>query len=240
MRPHLARVATLATLAVALLAGCMRADADLVVDADTDTVTGAITLAAPLTEDSDAARQAAAAVAVAIESQALPGLREVGGVSAEVYQGEGYYGTRLVLAEVPLDELYLGARAETSQPLITRDGNTYTVAGTIDALADPAVAAGVVEGERPAGAAESQITIALTFPGEVESVAGTVDAATVTENTVTWQSSWDTVLVLEATAAASQSMFPPWIWQAVIWGAIGIAVLALLGLITVWVRSRND
>ena len=93
-------------------------------------------------------------------------------------------------------------------------------------------------GERPPGAEESSIRVALTFPGTVEVPRG--GSGVVDGTTVTWESSWDTPLVLEATASATSGGAPPWIWKALVWGIGGVVVLALAGLGTVWAVSRRD
>lgn len=233
--------ATIAFLIAALvLTGCVRADVALTVDGRTDTVSGSIVIAAPLDDDSDASREAAAAVALAIETGAIPSLRDHSMVSAGPYDADGYYGTELTLDAVPIDQLYLGARSETATPVITRQGSDYVVSAVLDTSGIEGVPVAEAEGERPAGAAESQITIAFTFPGEVESVEGSADLAVIDGRTITWSAPWDTHLDMTATASATTGSFPPWIWQAVIWAAIGIGVLAVLGLITVWLRSRHD
>lgn len=222
------------------LSGCVRADAELVVDGRSDTVTGTITITAPLAEDSDAGREAAAATALAIENRVLPGIREVTGVTATAIAADGGYGTQLALNRVDIDDLYLGEAGPTSVPLIQRESNEYVVTGTIDAATQPDAPQPAAAGERRPGAAESSITIALTFPGPVTDVTAPDDVATIDGNTVTWSAPWDTTIVLDAQAAATSASFPPWIWKGLIWGAAGLGGLALLGLITVWIRSRND
>lgn len=232
------RLGLAALAASVLLTGCIRADADLAVEGRDDTISGTITLVAPITEDTEQAREVAASAALAIEAQALPTLRSLESVSAAPIEQDGYYGTQLTLTGTSIDDLFLGSNPQL--PVITRDGNVYNVSAVIDPLSVPEVAAGTVEGERPAGAADSMLTISLTFPGEVTSVAGSEDLATVEDNTVTWQTPWDTTLTMEATAQASASSFPAWIWQALLWGVLALLALAAIGLLVVFIRSRND
>ncbi|WP_108718388.1 hypothetical protein [Miniimonas sp. S16] len=240
LRSAVTAAVTVAVAALAL-AGCVRADAELEVDGRNDTVTGTIDILVPLTENSDAGRQTAAQQATAIEQRVLPGIRDVTGVEAAPEEEDGYYGTELDLERVSIEDLYLGdPTAEGALPIIERQGDRFVVHATLDTTGQEAVPAPGAAGERPAGAAESTITIALTFPGPVQEVRGTEDAATVDGNTVTWLSSWDTPLVLDATASATAASFPPWIWEGLLWGGGGLVVLALLGLLTVWWRSRND
>lgn len=236
--PRRRRLGFAALVAVLALAGCVRADADLAVDGRTDTVSGTISLAVPIAEDSESARETAAQAALAIEAQALPGLRNRASVTAAPVDQEGYYGTELTLNETSIDFLYLGSDAEN--PVITREGSTYNVAAVIDLLSIPEVAETAAEGESPPGAAESSLRITLTFPGEVTSVAGSDDLATVDGNTITWETALDTALVMDATAQATENSLPPWIWQAAIWAVLGILAIAAIALVLVFVRSRND
>lgn len=238
---RLASLAAAVVAVVGLLTGCVRAEADLVVDGRNDTVSGTIAITAPLAENTDKARQNAATTALAIESRALPGLRGLHGVTAEPIAVDGGYGTRLTLERVDIDDLYLGdSGAAGAVPLVTRENDTFVVHGTIDAMSEPDAALPPAEGERPSGADGSYIGITLTFPGPVQEVGGSKDLATIGDTTITWASPWDTPIVLDATAAATSAVFPPWIWKAVVYGLGGLAVLALLGLGTVWLRSRND
>lgn len=215
------------------LAGCVRADADLAVEARTNTVSGTIVLVVPLTDDTPEARTAAGATVLAIENRVLPGLRTVKGVTAAPATESGAFGTTLTLDRVSIVNLALG-----SEQLITRVGNDFEVAGTIDAVGQDGVPVAEAEGERPPGAEESSIRVALTFPGTVEVPRG--GSGVVDGTTVTWESSWDTPLVLEATASATSGGAPPWIWKALVWGIGGVVVLALAGLGTVWAVSRRD
>ncbi|PWD51664.1 hypothetical protein C8046_14445 [Serinibacter arcticus] len=222
-------------LALLTLTGCVRTEADLEVARD-DTITGTIQIVAPLADDSDASRQAVADQVTLIESRALPGLRDLPGVTASAVTPEpGWYGTELSLDGVPIAWVLLG-----TTPLVTRDGDDFVVAGTIDPAAQPETPIPAVEGERPAGAAESSVSLSLTFPGNVEDVRGSEDLAVVDGRTVTWQTTYDVPVTLDATASATSSAFPDWIWKALVYGVGGVVVLAIAGLITVAVRSRHD
>ena len=228
------RVVAAALLAMLTLAGCVRTDADLTVSR-ANTVSGTIYILGATVDDTPETQAAVAAQVTTIESRTLPGLRDQSGVTASAVSPEpGWFGTELVLDEVPIDKLMLGAA-----PLITRDDNEFVIAGVIDTTGQPDVPVPAAEGERPAGAAESTVKISLTFPGDVGEVGGSSDLAVVDGNTITWQTTYDAPLTLDATASATSSAFPPWIWRGLIWGVGGIVVLALAGLITVAFRSRH-
>lgn len=220
-------------VAVLGLAGCVRADAELTVEPRTNTVNGTILLVVPLTEDTPESRQAAGATVLAIENRVVPGLRTAKGVTAAPATEPGFFGTVLTLEKVSITKLELGG-----EQLITREGNEYLVSGTITTVDQEGVPAPAAEGERPPGAEESSIRIALTFPGSVEVPRGST--AQVEDRTVVWEGPWDSPMELEATAGATTSGAPPWIWKALAWGIGGIVVLALAGLATVWAVSRRD
>lgn len=223
-----------AVIGLLVLTGCSRTDIDLEVSAD-DTVSGTILIAGALADESDPSRQAVVAQVLAIEGRVLPGLRDREGVTASAVTPEaGWLGTELVLTDVPLEQLTLG-----TTPLITRVDEEFVVSGNLDPADHADLPAPDAAGVR-AGAEGSSVVIALTFPGAVDEVGGSEALAVVDGSTVTWETSWDQPLQLEATASASAAVVPPWIWQALIWGVGILAVLAVAGLVTVYVRSRND
>lgn len=237
-RRHGPLLAVLACLiAVLSVTGCVRADADLTVEARRNTVSGTVTLLVPLTEDTPESRQAAGAIALAIENRVLPGVRSTKGVTASPAAEPGAFGLALTFESVSIDNLRLGGQQPAEQ-LITRKANEFVVEGIIAAPGEADVPVPPAEGERPSGAEESSITIALTFPGSVEVPRGST--AEVDGRTVVWSGPWDEPLTLQATAGATTSGAPPWIWRALGWGIGGVVVLALAGLGTLWLVSRRD
>lgn len=224
-----------ALLALVVLAGCVRTDGDLTVSRG-NTVSGTIQILGQLADESEASQQAVVAQVTTIETRALPGLRDLVGVTASAVTPEpGWYGTELVLDDVPLASFVLGGA-----PLVTRDGDDFLVSGVVDVSAQPDVPAPAAEGEPRPGAPESTVRLALTFPGAVTDVGGSEELAVVDGSTVTWTTTYDTPLTLEATASATSSAFPPWIWRALLWGVGALVVLAIAGLVTVGIRSRHD
>ena len=224
-----------ALLALVVLSGCVRTEGDLTVSR-ANTVSGTIQVLGQLADESEASQQAVVAQVTTIETRALPGLRDLPGVTASAVTPEaGWYGTELVLDDVPLASFTLGG-----SPLVTRDGDDFVVAGVVDATVQADVPAPAAEGEPRPGAPESTVRLALTFPGDVTDVGGSEELAVVDGSTVTWTTTYDTPLTLDATASATSSAFPPWIWTALIWGVGVLVVLAIAGLITVAVRSRHD
>ncbi|GMA30118.1 LppM family (lipo)protein [Litorihabitans aurantiacus] len=224
-----------AVVALVALTGCVRTDADLTVSR-ANTVTGDILILGQLADESEAAQQAVVGQVTAIETRALPGLRDRTGVTAAAVSPEpGWYGTSLELDAVPITDLALGGT-----PLITRDGDDFVVSGVIDVSTQSDVPAPAAEGEPRPGAPESTVRVSLTFPGVIEEVRGSAELAEVDGTTVTWTTTYDTPLTLDATASATSSAFPDWIWTGLAWGAGILVALAVAGLITVGIRSRHD
>ena len=219
----------LTLLAVLFLGGCVRAEADLTVSPKGE-VSGTILFATPLSEASDAGRAASAAAASAIETRVVSGLREVDGVSAAAVELEGWYGSELTLTDVAIADL-----AVNGVPLLTQAGEEYVLNLPIDTSAQPDVPLAAADGTRAPGADTSVIRLSIEFPGVIEETNGTVEGSA-----VTWQTTYDQPILATATAATTPATFPEWIWKALIWGVGGLIVLAIAGLITVGVRSRND
>lgn len=250
--PRRAFTAASALLATALLlTGCVRTDAELTIDGRTDVVEGTITLLAPLKEDTTQGHEQAASEVLAVENVAFPSLRHMAGVKAAPLSEDGAYGTRYTLRRVPIADLTLGAQGEDAGPFIQRVGDTFQVFATIDAPAQPGVtpAEEGADGEGGEGgeladidaaATAATIRVSLTFPGQVIDVGGSSALATIDGRTVTWEAPWDEAIVLEATAGATAAAAPSWIWAGLLWALAAIVVLAILGLLTVWWRSRND
>ncbi len=219
----------LTLLAMLFLGGCVRAEADLTVSPDGE-ISGTILFATPLTEASDAGRAASAAAATAIEGRVVPGLRDLSGVSAAAVEREGWYGSELTLTDVPIADLLVNGA-----PLITQVGEEYVLNLPLDTSAQPDVPVAAADGTRAPGADLSVIRLSIEFPGVIEETNGTVEGSA-----VTWQTTYDQPLVASATAATTPATFPEWIWKALIWGVGGLVALAIAGLITVGIRSRND
>lgn len=235
------------TLVLLLTAGCVRAEADLTLDGDSDAVSGEILVAVAhdSEEESEESRARAADLILRIADTSLPGLREHANVSAAPMEEAGWLGTTLTLEELPIADLVVGEEA-----LITRDGDEFVISGTINALEVEGVPAAPAveedseeEPERRTGAAESVIRVSITFPGPVDEVGEVTGENTSVEaegSTVTWQAPYDEPLTLQAEGAAFTPLFSAGAWRTVWWGLGILAVLAVVGLVTVLVRGRRD
>ncbi|PFG20832.1 LppM family (lipo)protein [Serinibacter salmoneus] len=237
------------TLVLLVTAGCVRAEGDLTLDGDSDTASGSIAFAVAYDpeEESEESRAEAADLVLRIVDTSLPGLREHAEVTSAPLEQSGWLGTTLTLDEVPISDLVVAG----GEPLITRDGEEFVVAGTINALdAEGIPAAPAVEEDseddvppRRAGATDSLVRLTVTFPGpvdEVGEVTGEHSSVLVEGNTVTWQAPYDEPLTLEAEGAAFTPLFSADVWRLVWWGLGILAVLAVAGLVTVLVRGRRD
>jgi hypothetical protein len=215
-------LAALGMLVVLALAGCVRFQADLNVS-DHDTLDGNIVVAVITTDEAGSADNARD-VAAGIEARLLPGLRGSDGVTATPYEQDDYVGTRFALADTPIDALNGGTTGALS---LTREGDEYVFSGTLD----------FTPGEEPPTGAQvdgdpgdSDITVGISFPGDVLEHNGELNG-----NQVTWATTLEGSVDMEARASAIPSGPPAWIWA--------IAVLAVLlvaaAVIIVIVRRRR-
>lgn len=152
------------TLAVILvLTGCVKFSAALELAQD-GTVDGAYAVA--VKEGSGAALgldDADAATQLLDDSGLLEGLAHV---RTSGFSGGGFVGVEAQFRNQPLSEFALG----TPGINVVREGDNYVVTSNISAISEEDAAA--LEG--------AQLTVAVTFPGPVESANGTVAGTTVT------------------------------------------------------------
>lgn len=215
-------LAALGMLLVLALAGCVRFQADLSVS-DHDTLDGDIVVAVITNDEPDSADNARDAAAD-IEAQLLPGLRGSDGVTATPYEEDDYVGTRFSLAGTPIDALSGGTDGALS---LTREGDDYVFSGKLDFTPGEEPTTGEeVDGD----AGDSDITVAISFPGEVIEHNGEISG-----NKVTWATTLEGSVDMEARASAIPSGPPAWLW-AVVAGAALLIVAALIGMI---VRLRR-
>ena len=185
---------------------------------DGDIVVAVITNDEP--DSADNARDAAAD----IEAQLLPALRGSDGVTATAYEQDDYVGTRFALSGTPIEALGGGTDGAVS---LTRDGDEFVFSGALD----------FTPGEEPTGgeevhgdAGDSDITVAISFPGEVLEHNGELAG-----NKVTWATTLEGSVDMEARASAVPNGPPAWLW-AVVAGAMLLIAVALIAMI---VRLRR-
>ncbi|MCA5892021.1 DUF3153 domain-containing protein [Isoptericola sp. NEAU-Y5] len=219
-RLRTALAALLATVGLLALAGCMKVDMDMTLSSD-DTVSGSVVMAVSnrLAESMD------------MEPGELwqQGSGELGsdlpeGATQEPYADDEYTGTKYTFTDAPLDQF----GADDSETLsITRDGDDFVVAGTMD-MSDTSQLESLPEGVRDA----FDMRIAITFPGAVDADAtnGAIEGTT-----VTWAPKIGEANELKARGSAvAGNDFPWWLVGLV----IGILVIALVVVLVV--RSQRS
>lgn len=181
-------------------------------------------MVAVITTDEPGSADNARDAAANIETQLLPGLRGADGVTATPYEQDDYVGTRFSLSGTPIDAL--GGRSEGALTL-TREGDEYVFSGRLDFTPGEEPTTGEeVDGD----AGDSDITVAISFPGEVLDHNGEISG-----NKVTWATTLEGSVDMEARASAIPSGPPAWLW-AVVAGAVPLIAAAA---VLVVVRRRK-
>ncbi|MEO5920431.1 MAG: hypothetical protein ABIQ01_04735 [Pseudolysinimonas sp.] len=212
-------VAALGMLLVLALAGCVRFQADLNVS-DHDTLDGNIVVAIITTDEPGSADNAREGVAN-IEAQLLAGLRGADGVTAEPYEQDDYVGTRFTLKETPIDALD-GGDADGALHL-TRSGDVYEFSGRLDFTPDDEP----LDGEDVQGdPADSNLTVAISFPGDVLEHNGELSGTK-----VTWTTTLEGSVDMEARASAIPNGLPAWLWLIVVLAVLLIAAAVIIVLV---------
>lgn len=213
--------ALLAATAVLVLSGCVRFQAHITVTPE-NTLNGNIVVAT-VVGDGGSAKADAEDRAADIEQQLLPNLSGAEGVTRSAYDRDGYAGSQFSLSDTPLDAI--NSDSENGSLSLARDGDTFVFDGAINFTPDSDDAA-------PEDADESNIEIALSFPGEVSEHNGDLDGTR-----VTWNTSYEGSLDMHAVASADAAGPPAWIW--VVSGAGGLAVIAIVVVSVLKARSKK-
>lgn len=201
----------LAVLTAVLLTGCVRFQADLTLQPD-DTVDGSVVVAVVLGDGEDARQQATEAVA-AIESQLLAGVSGAVGATRSEYAEDGYYGTRFTFDDTPLAAFDSGG--EDGSFRLAREGDAFVFEGLLDFTPDDG------QTEADPDADTSNVTVRITFPGEVTQHNGQLDG-----RTVSWSAAPESRVEMSATGSAFSSGPPPWV-------PVLVSVLAVLAVTAV-------
>jgi hypothetical protein len=214
---------------VLALAGCVRFQADLSVD-DQNRLDGDIVVAV-ITDDADATPENAREAVEKIEAQLLPELRGADGVTANPYEEDDYVGTRFTLNDTPIAALD-GGDADGALKL-TRDGDEFTFAGTLDFTPDDEP----IDGDDVQGdPKDSGISVAISFPGEILDTNGEVDGTR-----VTWTTTLEGSVDMRATASAEPAAPSLGALIAIIIGVVvGVLLVILLALVLLRRRQRSN
>jgi hypothetical protein len=191
----------LTAAAVVLLSGCFKLDMQMQLQPD-DTVARN---QAALLGGEDALRESLQNS----EAGVLSETPSEGSFEQRDYEDSDWIGTESVFSDVPIDQFGEGDTGDLS---ITREGDQFVVAGTMD-----------LTGEQPDASTQAildtaELQIAITFPGAVSESNGSVDGTT-----VTWEPKPGEVLEISATGSAV---------AGVNWTLI-VAVAALVALVVV-------
>jgi hypothetical protein len=202
--------ALIAATAILLLSGCVRFQADLTVTPE-NTLNGDIVVASIVGDGSiDEAKDRAQSM----EEQLLPNLSGADGVTRTEYDEDGYAGSRFTLSNTPLEAI--NSDSANGSLSLQRDGDTFTFDGAVDLSPDS-------DDEPAENADESNIEVAITFPGAVTDHNGELEGTT-----VRWSTGYGGSLDMRAVASAESAGPPAWVW---IVGAI--VVVAAIGTIIV-------
>ena len=227
---HRLGAAVVALLAAVLLGGCLKLDADFTVS-DDDTVDGTFVFAVDKQLLALAGQDASS-----LTEQVQRGLETdaptAGTVTAEPYEDDDFVGATVTFTDVPLDDFNVpGAEGPGNALTITHTGDQFEVSGELDfELGDLPGGGGLPNLDELLASSEPELSIALTFPGEVTSSNGSIDGCT-----VTWEPSLTEPTSFEATADDSGGCTESIKWWA--WILIGLGVLVVIGGIVAIVRT---
>ncbi|MDH4159878.1 MAG: hypothetical protein OEV62_06445, partial [Actinomycetota bacterium] len=174
--PHVVRrLGALGALALAtlLLSGCFTLRMDLALQAD-DTVDGSVVLAVDKSLAALAGGEDALLEGLTSEGSLFDEAPSSGDVQQREYREGDLIGVEYVLSGIPVEEFSSQQSGDLS---ISRDGDRFVVTGNLD-MAQPDAAAGEPDASQLLGTAD--ISVSITFPGEVVETNGQVDGRTVT------------------------------------------------------------
>lgn len=215
-----ARAIALSTVTVFALTGCVRVEMHLDLQAD-DSVNGEMVFA--VTQE-----MLAMAGEDALDN-AITGDQALESAVTERYESDEtnadgepmFVGTRTTFTGEPLS----GFGAAGGDLSITRDGDDFVVSGRPE------------DGGGQAGDTDlppdADVTLSVTFPGDVSSHNGDLDGSTVTWDLTTHEGA------VEARGAASEGGFPTWLLIAVI-ALVGVGIGMAIVLVGATKRKPTD
>lgn len=219
-RRILPRILAVGVLVLAL-AGCVRFQADLTLNPE-NTVDGSIVVAVLVSEDTDEAREQALTAASQIEADLLGSLRDASGVTTSEYAEDEYLGSRIVFDDVALDAF--SGQSEDSLKIV-RDENSYVFTGALDFSGESMPSEEETEGD------DDNLTVSVTFPGEVTEHNGELSGTT-----VSWSTAVDQRLEMSARGAATPAGPPILLIVGI--GIVVLLVIAAVVGVLLFLRSR--
>ncbi|MGZ8579296.1 MAG: LppM family (lipo)protein [Actinomycetota bacterium] len=217
----------MAGLLAVLSTGCLRAYQDLTLNQD-DTIDGTIVFAV----DRDLLELSGQSVddfmkEVTGDNAGIPAGIEF---ETEPYDEDGFVGERFTFTGAPLDGFDgSGGPEELS---ITRQGETFVVAGTFDATGDRFDPSTMPGGEGLLDTFDVQVSV--TFPGAVTSHNGELDGTT-----VRWKLGLGQLNEIEAVGSAIGSGGSGDGAGVLVWVLLGIAIVAGIALVALLIASRR-
>jgi hypothetical protein len=211
------RTVALALVAVFALTGCLRMNVDMTLNADNTVDTTMVV----------AIQEGVGESLGMSDDEVLEQLTgelgsDLDGGTQEPYNEDGYIGTKVTMNGQSLDEI--AGEVGTEGLSITREGDTFVVDG---ALED---AGSETTDELPAGA---EVTVSITFPGEVTEHNGTLEGTTVT---------WDLMDAPETIhavgGATTEQGLPAWLMIALA-VLLFLAIVAVVGVIAFRSRAKT-
>ncbi|TDC56684.1 hypothetical protein E1212_01580 [Jiangella ureilytica] len=229
MRP--VHALAVAAMAVALT-GCMKMDMQLNIS-DSDTVDGEIILA--LNREASAMAEAMGEDPSTVFDELGADLPE--GAQAEEYDDGEFVGQRYTFDDIALSEF----SAEESGFGITHEGEEIVVDGSLDMTGlDPEAMAGELGGDvGELGDVDQlmeslEMSVSMTFPGEVTEHNGELDGTTVTWIPVPGEANDISARSADSGGGGGDGI-PVWIWILIV-----VVVLGLAALLFFLSRNRNQ
>lgn len=228
------RLAALATLAVAALAGCVRFTSDTQVHADdTFSQTAVIATTAAARDQLGSLMQLDLADLKGAIKSSEGYLALVADypdqIAVEDYADGDLSGVQLTATDLPLDafsDSFAQLTAQlpfTGDASIVRTEDTYVVSIPAGQAGDALGEAGVSAGQLELLGTSVDISLSFSFPGLVTSAnLGEIDGKTVTLSLADLAAGQDITIVA---GAAEQIDWKPWL----MWGGIGLAALVIVG-----------
>lgn len=213
----------LAGMVVVLLSGCVRFQADLTITPD-DTLNGTIVVAAVAGNDTLESKTSAQGIAAQIEKRLLPDVSGADGVTREPYAKDNYYGSTFTFKNTPISALAASGN-DSGSLSITRDGNDFVFSGKLDFSPDD-------QSAPPKDADTTNITVAITFPGEVVEHNGQLNGTQ-----VSWKTSYEGSIDMHARANATPIGPPVWVWVVV---EIGVLIAVAVGVFIIMRSFRGS
>lgn len=220
------RITALALAATLVLSGCIKMEVNLELQSD-DTVDGSMVFAVQeglgelLGEGSDE---------VPTDEEAANELfgddlsSDFENATEEPYNEDGWIGTRVIFEGEALDDF-----SEDNEGFsIVRDGDNFVVSGPFDTEATEGSDEEMLEG--------AEMTMSVTFPGEVSEHNGTLEGTTVT---------WDLLdgpeeLYAVGSATEGGAGIPMWLIIALVAGLLVVAAVVLVVVLVSRSRKNKD